>query len=137
MAAFVFLCNIDTEAECITLSMFGTPQGQVYHDHHSKVMVGDQLFLYNYDTGQFKGPFLALTGCKGELVKGAFRKAGIRAVHHVRVRPDSAFKVPLTADDLSEPGLLREAPKIGLVPPASLDAAQTEIILSAFQRKNS
>ena len=137
MAAFVFLCNVETETECLTLSLFGTPEGQVYRDNHSRVAVGDPLFLYNYETGRFQGPFAALTGCKGEIVKGAFRKAGIKAVHHVRVDGAGNYAVPLSADDLSELGLLRDAPKVGLVPPPSLDSSQAELILRAFQRKNS
>ena len=133
--AYVFLCNGNTEKECLDRSLFGTPEGTVHKLYLSRVAVGDQLFLYNYDTGVLRGPFTAQTGCCSNLVPDAFKKMKNRASWQVRVNATGQYCVPVTADDLSELGLLQQSP-LGFLPPTALEQAQYQAVIDAFKRKN-
>jgi len=55
--AFIYLCNMATEGECLDRMLFGTNAG----DSYSALAVGDRVFLYNYELGILRGPFTATT----------------------------------------------------------------------------
>ncbi len=57
MGAFIFLCDFSTEQECLERKLFGTNPGEMHQHHYSKIAFGDTLFLYNFETGQMRGPF--------------------------------------------------------------------------------
>ena len=135
--AFVFLCNANTEQECLDRSLFGTPDGKIHKLYLSRVAVGDQLFLYNYDTGTLRGPFTAKTACCSNLEPDAFKKMKNRASWQVRVDAAGQYPKPITADDLAELGLLQQAPPLGFLPPSELDSAQVYVLIEAFMRNNS
>jgi hypothetical protein len=57
MGAFISLYDFTTAAECLERKLFGTNPGEMHQHHYSKIGVGDILFLYNFETGQTRGPF--------------------------------------------------------------------------------
>jgi hypothetical protein len=135
MASFIFLCDFATEQECLDRSLFGTNPGEAHRDHYSKIKAGDTLFLYNFDAGMMRGPFAALTPCQMNLEPSAWKKARRNFPWQVRVDPASAFKVPITANELSRMGLLTVT-RIGLLPPSELTPEQLDGLLAAFRQKN-
>jgi hypothetical protein len=95
--AFIYLCNMATEGECLDRMLFGTNAA----DSYSSLDVGDRVFLYNYELGILRGPFVATTKSTPNLVPGAWRKSKGRFPWQIRVDGSGAFKTPLRADDLA------------------------------------
>jgi hypothetical protein len=132
MASFIFLCDFSTEQECLDRKLFGTNPGDMHRHHYSKIAVGDTLFLYNFETGQLRGPFTATTTCKMNIEPTAWKKTRRSFPWQVRVDDTGAFKAGLTADELQR--LVTLAPtKMGLLPPAELSEDQTAAVLEAMR----
>jgi hypothetical protein len=133
MRSFVFLCDMSTEQECLERMLFGTNAGENLQVHYSNVAVGDRLFLYNFETGIMRGPFVALTACTHNLEPKAWKKSRRNFPWQVRVDGSGAFKTPARADDFV--GFIPLAQtKIGLLPPAELSEEQTEQLLDVMSR---
>ena len=132
MAAFIFLCDFSTEQECLDRKLFGTIPGDVHRHHYSKIAVGDTLFLYNFETGQLRGPFTATTTCKMNIEPTAWKKTRRSFPWQVRVDDTGALKAGLTADKLRRVVTLA-ATKMGLLPPAELSDDQLATVLKAMQ----
>lgn len=58
--AFMFLCDQGTESECLRLQLLGTTQMNAVWAMNIKE--GDELYLFNFNTGTVYGPFTALSG---------------------------------------------------------------------------
>jgi hypothetical protein len=132
MGAFVFLCDADTEQECLDRKLLGTNPGQPHQRHYRKVAVGDHLFLYNFETGILRGPFFATTGCLHNIEPKAWKR---HYPWQVRVDDSTAFETPLSADELVGYVPLSRT-SVGLLPPAEITDHQRDDILGAFARKN-
>lgn len=127
MPAFIYLCDMKTEQECLDRMLFGTNAG----DNYSGLDVGDQVFLYNFDLGILRGPFLATTKSIRNLEPNAWSKSRRRFPWQVRVDVSHAFKTPMRADDFA--GLIPlSQTKVGLLPPSELTDEQTDQLLSAM-----
>lgn len=135
MAAFIFLCDLTTEQECLDRSLFGTNAGEAHRHHYSRVAVGDTLFLYNLDTGQLRGPFTATTTCQSNLEPKAWKKTRRSFPWQVRVDAGGAFPKPLTADTLAHL-LPLAATAVGVLPPSELTEEQAMAILKAIRGPN-
>ena len=131
MAAFVFLCDFSTEAECLDRQLFGTNPGEQHQHHYSKVAVGDTLFLYNFETGQLRGPYRAVTACRMNIEPAAWKKSRRSFPWQVRVDGTGAAAKPLGADALRKLVPLAST-KMGLLPPAELTGEQAEKVLAAL-----
>ncbi len=129
MRNFVFLCDMSTEQECLERMLFGTNAGENHQHHYSKIAIGDRLFLYNFETGNLRGPFRALTVCRYNLDPKAWKKTRRSFPWQVRVDASGASKSVVRADDFASFILLNPT-KIGLLPPAELSEEQTERLLS-------
>ena len=57
--AFMFLCDQDTELECLRLQLLGTTQMNALWA--MRIKEGDDLYLFNFNTGTVRGPFLAIS----------------------------------------------------------------------------
>ncbi|MEX2217076.1 MAG: hypothetical protein WD768_23390, partial [Phycisphaeraceae bacterium] len=115
MRTFIFLCDMTTEQECLDRSLFGTNGGENHQHHYSKVEVGDRLFLYNFETGVLRGPYLATTPCKHNLEPTAWKKTRRSFPWQVRVDGSQAVKTPLRADDFAS-FIPLTSTKVGLLP---------------------
>lgn len=142
MGAFVFLCNASTEKECLDRHLFGTNAGRVWEEHLRRIEVGDYLFLWNFETGVLRGPFIALTQCTKDIEPDAWKDTqGHSRGFPFQVRVDGIdqyeqYEHPLSADDLDLARLLHPTDAYGLMPPASLDNVQLERILKMLHQKN-
>ena len=138
MAAYCFLCDAGTEQECLDRLLFGTNEKGYSEYSLSNVQEGDSLFLWNYDTGVLRGPFVALTKCEANIEPNAWKNApghGKGFPFQVRVSGNEEYGTPLDADDIQQAGLLHQT-KLGLMPPASPNSAQVHRILEMFREKN-
>lgn len=136
MGAFVFLCDFTTEKECLERKLFGTNPGEMHQHHYKKVCVGDDLFLYNFETGLMRGPFKAVTPCKMNIEPTAWKKTRRSFPWQVRVDDAGVFTLPLGADELRKQVPLSST-KMGLLPPAELTDQQKSLLLDAFRMRNS
>ena len=59
MKLYFFLCDPATEAECLTRQLLGTTSSNV--EWALKIVPGNELFLYNFQTGDIWGPFEAVS----------------------------------------------------------------------------
>lgn len=130
MAAFTFLCDQSTERECLERLLFGTNRCL---KPLSRIQVGDYLFLWNYETGILRGPFLALTKFLKNIASNVWPPR--RFPFQVRVDARLAYQQPLTADDLGRAGLLHDT-KLGLMPDVELLPEHLKHILEMFRRRN-
>ncbi|MDX2198603.1 MAG: hypothetical protein SF069_06485 [Phycisphaerae bacterium] len=135
MACFVFLCDLKTEQECLERSLFGTNVGESHRLHLSRVVVGDQLLLYNIETGMLRGAFAALTACTFNIEPKAWKRTRRSFPWQVRVDATSAFAKPISADELVRHVPLT-ATAVGLLPPSELTQEQTERVLTELRRAN-
>src|SRR4051812_12658005 len=101
MRTVVFLCDMNTEQECLDRKLFGTNEGESLRHHYSNIEVGDQLFLCNFETGTLPGPYRALTKCEHNLEPNAWKKSKRRFPWQVRVDGAETFSKPLSADDFA------------------------------------
>jgi hypothetical protein len=58
--AFMFLCDVSTEVECLAKHLVGTTQSNALWA--MRVKAGDDIYLFNFQTGQILGPYLANSG---------------------------------------------------------------------------
>jgi hypothetical protein len=135
MSCFIFLCDLTTEQECLDRSLFGTNPGESHRDHYSKIAVGDRLFLYNFETGQLRGPYAALTPCRQNIDPAAWRKSRRNFPWQVRVANADTFKSPIGANELRKIVPLAST-RLGLLPPPELTDEQARQLMVAFARKN-
>ena len=127
MRSFIFLCDTTTEQECLDRSLFGTNAGEGYDRHYRHVAIGDRLFLYNFETGVFRGPFAALTACLNNLEPKAWKKTRRSFPWQVRV-DGKAMKAAALTDAITAFIPLAET-KVGLLPPPELTEEQVERLL--------
>ena len=59
MKAFVFVCDKETEQACLDRKLVGTTLANGLWT--SEIQLGDEIFLYNFQTGTIFGPFVAQT----------------------------------------------------------------------------
>jgi hypothetical protein len=59
MKLYFFLCDGATEGECFARELFGTTSSNV--EWALKIVPGDHVFLYNFQTGDTWGPFEAVS----------------------------------------------------------------------------
>ncbi len=135
MAAFIFLCDLTTEAECLERSLFGTNAGESHREHYSRVAVGDTLFLYNLDTGQLRGPYKALTACQFNIEPKAWKKTRRSFPWQVRVDAGGAYQKPLPADELARHVTLTQT-GVGVLPPCELADVQVARLRAALEKLN-
>lgn len=135
MAAFIFLCDLTTEQECLDRSLFGTNAGESHREHYCRVAVGDTLFLYNLDMGQLRGPYYALTTCQHNIEPQAWKKTRRSFPWQIWVDAGTAFRRPLPADDFGRVVPLAQT-SVGVLPPAELTDAQRAVLLEALKRVN-
>ena len=131
MPAYVFLCDFTTEAECLDRKLFGTNPGEQHQHHYSKVVPGDTLFLYNFETGQLRGPYKAATACLMNIVPAAWKKSRRSFPWQVRMDDAGASVTPIGADVFRKLVPLAST-KVGLLPPAELTDEQAAAVLAAF-----
>ena len=129
----MFLCNILTEQECLDRQLFGTNPGKNLNAHYNKVVVGDQLFLYNFETGVLRGPYRALTACIHNLEPSAWKKSRRAFPWQVRVDCSDALTTLVRADDFAA-FIPLTVTRVGLLPPAELSDEQTEQLLAVMRR---
>jgi hypothetical protein len=134
MPAYIFLCDFATEAECLERKLFGTNPGEMHQHHYRKVAVGDTLFLYNFETGQLRGPYTATTTCQMNIEPTAWKKSRRSFPWQVRVDDSGASKVSLGADEIRK-HLTLTTTKIGLLPPAELTDDQAKLVLDTLRAK--
>jgi len=128
---FIFLCDMTTEQECLDRMLFGTNAGENLQHHYSKVAVGDRLFLYNFETGLMRGPFIATTACTHNLEPTAWKKSRRSFPWQVRVDGSGASKKPVSADHFARFISLSQT-KIGLLPPVELNEDQVQRLLEVM-----
>ena len=58
--AFMFLCDQITEPECLEKRLVGTTQSNALWS--MTIKAGDDIYLFNFNTGLVRGPYSALTG---------------------------------------------------------------------------
>ncbi len=58
--AFMFLCDQKTEAECLQKQIVGTTQDNAIWCLN--IQIGDEIYLFNFNTGIVRGPYLAVSG---------------------------------------------------------------------------
>ena len=133
MGSFIFLCDFATEQECLDRKLFGTNPGESHRLHYSNVKVGDTLFLYNFETGQLRGPFIAMTPCTMNIEPQAWKKTRRSFPWQVRVDDRTVLTKPLNADQLRRYVSL-SATKIGLLPPSELTDQETGEIVTALEK---
>jgi hypothetical protein len=131
MPAFIFLCDMATEQECLDRKLLGTNPGEMHQHHYSKIKIGDTLFLYNFETGTLRGPYLAVTACQMNIEPTAWKKSRRNFPWQVRIDDGAAKTAPMGADELRKHVTLA-ATKLGLLPPPELTEEQTAAILAAF-----
>ena len=127
MPAYIYICDMKTEQECLDRMLFGTNAG----DNYSGVDVGDQVFLYNFELGILRGPYVATTTSIHNLEPDAWKKSRRRFPWQVRVDGGDSFKTPIRADDFVAYIQLSQT-KVGLLPPTELTDEQTDQLLSAM-----
>lgn len=57
--AFMFLCGVETEAECLQRQLVGASQLNAIWP--MQVMPGDDIYLFNFSTGLVRGPYVAMS----------------------------------------------------------------------------
>lgn len=57
MKLYFFLCDHVTQSECLSRQLFGTTSSNV--EWALRIVPGDDVFLYNFQTGDVWGPFKA------------------------------------------------------------------------------
>ena len=136
MDGYIFVCNTNTEEECLKRLLFGTNTLQVYERSFNKIKIGDFIFLYNYDTGTLKGPFRATTQCGKNIEPDAWKDHKTRGFpFQVRVAIVEEYPEFLSADEISLIVKFFSA-KDFLLPQEKIDSAQVKKLLEAFQKKN-
>jgi len=136
MAAFIFLCDLSTEQECLDRKLFGTNPGERHELHYRKVAVGDSLFLYNFETGTLRGTFTATTACQMNIEPKAWKRTRRSFPWQVRVSDVGLLEIPLRADSVSKIIPLSRTP-IGLLPAVEPNDAQLESLVMALIEANS
>src|ERR1035437_8394203 len=58
--AFLFLCDLATESECLARHSMGTPQVNALWALNNQP--GDYIYLFNYNTRVIRGPYTAASG---------------------------------------------------------------------------
>lgn len=135
MAAYVFLCDLGTEQECLDRKLFGTNPGDAHKLYYSRVEVGDTLFLYNLDLGTIRGPFTASTRCQNNIDSGAWKASRRKFPWQVRVDLGRCLTEPLSADELRHIIPLTATPA-GLVPPREIEDDQESALIEALRQRN-
>jgi hypothetical protein len=73
-SGFIFLCNNDTEEECLSNNIFGALLRD--EEYFSRIQKEDLIFLYNYSSKYLWGVFIAISTIKKDvdpfLFKGQF-----------------------------------------------------------------
>jgi hypothetical protein len=101
MVGYIFLCDGNTESECLERLLFGTNNQRVFDKTFCNIEIGDNLFLYNYELGTLRGPFKALTRCEKDLDKNAWKDSNSKGFpYQVRVSDSIEFPKPLNIDDI-------------------------------------
>src|ERR1700709_2825032 len=112
MSAYIFLCDLSTEKECIDRRLFGSNPGDAHRYHYSKIAVGDTLFLYNFEMGFLRGPFKALTTCKSNIDPAAWKKTRRSFPWQVRVDVAEESKRWLDNNDVGRSVAVTTGPKL-------------------------
>jgi hypothetical protein len=60
MKLFIFLCDQATESECLKKLLVGTTQTNSLWA--ATIRVGDEIYLFNFNTGVIRGPYSATSG---------------------------------------------------------------------------
>lgn len=132
----MFLCDESTEKECLERLLLGTSPNPKVLPTLQQVAPGDYLFLYNYESGRLRGPYVALTALTQNLEPNAWRNSTHSRGFpwQVKVSDQDEFPSPITADDIQGVLPLRST-RIGFLPPTELDDEQLSALLQLFQRK--
>lgn len=131
MSAFIFLCDDQTENECLERLLFGTSGTDAYLNYFSQIKIGDNLFLYNYTSKALKGPFRAVSLCQPNIEPNAWLNANINGYpYQVRVDNSHAFANPLQGNELSI------IPFYNQKPAAKINASIGEQLINKLSAKN-
>lgn len=131
MPAFIFPCDFSTEQECLDRKLFGTNPGENYSNHYRKIGAGDTLFLYNFDTGTLRGPYIAASPCKMNIEPAAWKKSKRNFPWQAGVDDSRLFGSVLTADKFRGVLSLAATP-MGLLPPVEIPDETAEKLLMAM-----
>jgi|JI6StandDraft_1071083.scaffolds.fasta_scaffold00615_5 hypothetical protein len=126
MSAYIFLCNEQTEKECYERQLFGTNYVDYFTKYFSKIKVGDDLFLFNFEIGNLQGPFKALTSCVNKIDQAAFSK---KYPYQVKVQ-SFAYEKGLLAHEV------RSVINFIDKPPAQIEDSISEKLKAALKQKN-
>lgn len=72
MSTYIFLCSSETIEECLRKKLFGGTRR--YQKTVPHVDVGDVLFLYDYESKELHGEFVATSSAAMDIVKNAWGK---------------------------------------------------------------
>jgi hypothetical protein len=135
MSGFIFLCDSNTETECLKRLLIGTNNSKIYSQAFSQIKIGDLCFLYNYKTGLLRGVYKALTQCKKNLEPNAWSDSGTSFPFQVRISSESEYINPISVDDIRN--LIKFSPWAGnLVPPSIISNEEIKNILKKFKQNN-
>jgi hypothetical protein len=133
MNGYIFLCDEQTEGECLDRLLFGTSHGGYYNKYFQNIEIGDWVFLYNYKLGLIRGPFKAVTKCAKKIVPEAWDK---KYPFQVRVDSTTEYNEPLTADEIATVLSFHENPKFGLLPQAAVSDQTLVDLIGKMRNKN-
>lgn len=137
MSGYIFLCNMETEEECLQRLLLGTNNRKIYNQSFQGIQIGDWLFLYNYDKGTLMGLYRALTACEQNLEPHAWKDSKGRGFpFQVRIGAENEYTNHLTADEIQQIVPLQTAEKFGLLPPSKVSDEQVRGLAKALQKKN-
>lgn len=94
-AAYIFLCNDQTEQECFDRSLLGGKEK--YLARVRGIEIGDTAFLYNYKTKYFFGPFTTTSTLKMNVTPEAwngFFPCQIRVILKQKYKPLHRHDIP-------------------------------------------
>lgn len=135
MKGYIFLCDNNTENECLSRLLFGTNNTKIYESTFSKINVGDYLFLYNYDSGEIKGIFRALTRCDKNIEPDAWKDSNRRGYPwQVRVDDSMLFNSPLNRSQIEK--LISFIPKNPIYPVSIIDEKNIYQLIEKFENIN-
>jgi hypothetical protein len=135
MSGFIFLCDNNTESECLQRLLFGTNSNQIYAQAFKNIKIGDLCCLYNYETASLKGIYRALTPCQKNIEPNAWSDSKIKFPYQVRVSTESEYETPLSLQELQN--ILHFSYNWKYPVPLSIVPNETlSEILSAFKKRN-
>ncbi len=132
MNGFIFLCNNETEQECLERLLFGTSSEEHYSRYFSKVSIGDTIFLYNYNKKTIQGPFQAISYCRRDIEPDAWLNANYHGFpFQVKVDNSHKFSSVLGFNEIRD-----IVPFYGRFPSAIIDKSIVAMLIEKLSKIN-